>query len=48
MNIVDQFENELFEMIETYSGVDLTKAEAIGVLEIAKQRIITKGLEDEK
>jgi len=46
--LVDLFENELFELIEKYSDMEMTKAEGVGVLEIAKQRIINKGFEDEE
>lgn len=39
-SLLDSFEQELFQLIEKYSSMEITNAEAIGVLEIAKSRII--------
>lgn len=39
--ILVQFEDELSDMIDKYSHMELTNAEAIGVLECAKFRILT-------
>jgi len=46
--ILIQFENELSDLIDKFSHMELTNAEAIGVLECAKFRIITSEDEDEQ
>lgn len=43
-----KFENELSDLIDKYSGFELTNAEAIGVLEFAKYRIINNEVEDDE
>ena len=38
--LLESFENELSALIDKFSGMELTKAEAVGGLEFAKMRII--------
>ena len=45
--ILTQFEEELEALIDKYSHMELTNAEAIGVLECAKHRILTQDEEDD-
>jgi len=45
-SLLDQFDVELYNLIEKYSGMELTCAETIGVLEFTKARIINQDLED--
>jgi len=40
-NLCAQFGDELESLIDKYSYMEMTKAEAVGVLEFAKNRIIT-------
>lgn len=40
-SLIDNFETALSDLIDLYSNMELTKAEAIGVLEFAKMRILT-------
>ena len=46
-SLVDLFEQELSDLIDKYSNMELTKAEAIGVLEFAKNNILNGDDEDE-
>jgi len=40
--LLTQFEEELSDLIDKYSEMELTKAEAVGVLEFAKFNIISE------
>lgn len=46
-SLVDSFEIELSKLIEKYSNMEMTKAEAVGVLEFAKINIILTNDDEE-
>jgi len=40
MSLIEQFENELSDLIDKFSGMEITNAECIGVLEFQKFKIL--------
>lgn len=46
--LISQFEIELMDLIEKYSGMEMTSAQAIGVLEFQKHRILLSAFEDDE
>jgi hypothetical protein len=46
MVLGDQFYDDLTDLIEKYSGMEMTNAEAVGYLMFKVQDILTQGNED--
>jgi hypothetical protein len=47
MSLLEQFDDAIYALVEEFSGTELTKAEAIGVLEMAKARIVKSAMDIE-
>ncbi|MCK5019626.1 MAG: hypothetical protein KAS32_21385 [Candidatus Peribacteraceae bacterium] len=47
MTLIGQFEHDLSELIDKYSALEMTNAEAVGVLEFQKFAILNQKDDDD-